>query len=43
MNLSQLIMNDRTIHEENEKLIAELKQAQEISDAQKKQLEYQLE
>ena len=30
MNLSQLILNDRLIHEENEKIIAELRQAQEV-------------
>ena len=38
MDLSQLIQSDRLLHEENEKAVAELKQAVEVRDAQNRQL-----
>ena len=43
MNLSQLLLSDRLIHEENEKIISDLKQEQKLKDSQNEQLQTQLE
>lgn len=42
MNLSQLLLSDRLYHEENEKIISEMKQEQKLKDSQNKQLQTQL-
>ena len=42
MNLSQLILSDRLIHEENEKIIADLKKNLEQKDSQNEMLTQKL-